>query len=159
MAVVQTSSYSSDWTPSLGTSICRKCGPKKQKIHTYVHTNKRPERKRIPKEPERWGVKQERVFESNQEKWEFHKESEEQMWSQRQSLTLSEGCWGTCGSPGRSHSHAGMAGKQVEWAEARCKQEWREQVPTSPDVCLCKGGQAICGSRMQHRGSYVSLCG
>ena len=30
MAVVQAGGYSSDWTPSLGTSICRGCGPKKQ---------------------------------------------------------------------------------------------------------------------------------
>ena len=31
VAVVQASSYSSDLTPSLGTSICCKCGPKKTK--------------------------------------------------------------------------------------------------------------------------------
>ena len=31
MAVVQVSSYSLDSTPSLGTSICHKCGPKKTK--------------------------------------------------------------------------------------------------------------------------------
>ena len=28
--VAQASSYSSDMTPSLGTSICHRCGPKKQ---------------------------------------------------------------------------------------------------------------------------------
>ena len=32
VAVMQTSSCSSNWTPSLGTSICRESGPKKQKI-------------------------------------------------------------------------------------------------------------------------------
>ena len=31
MAVVQASSYSSYWTPSLGTFICHGCGPKKKK--------------------------------------------------------------------------------------------------------------------------------
>ena len=31
VAVVQASSYSSDWTLVLGTSICRECSPKKQK--------------------------------------------------------------------------------------------------------------------------------
>ena len=31
VAVVQASSYSSDQTPSLGTSICHRCGPKKRK--------------------------------------------------------------------------------------------------------------------------------
>ena len=31
VAVVQTSSYSSDWTPSLGTSMCHGCCPKEQK--------------------------------------------------------------------------------------------------------------------------------
>ena len=30
VAVVEAGSYSSDWTPSLGTSICRGCSPKKQ---------------------------------------------------------------------------------------------------------------------------------
>ena len=30
VAVVQASSYSSDSTPSLGISVCRRCGPKKQ---------------------------------------------------------------------------------------------------------------------------------
>ena len=29
--MAQASSYSSDWIPSLGTSICRGCGPKKTK--------------------------------------------------------------------------------------------------------------------------------
>ena len=33
VAVVQASSYSSDSTPSLGTSICLGCGPKKQSIN------------------------------------------------------------------------------------------------------------------------------
>ena len=33
MTVVQAGSYSSDSTPSLGTSICCRCGPKKQKIN------------------------------------------------------------------------------------------------------------------------------
>ena len=32
VAVVQAGSYSSDLTPSLGTSLCLGCGPKKQKI-------------------------------------------------------------------------------------------------------------------------------
>ena len=31
MAMVKSSSYSSDWTPSLGTSICYRGGPKKTK--------------------------------------------------------------------------------------------------------------------------------
>ena len=31
VAVVWAGSYSSDLTPSLGTSICRECGPKKTK--------------------------------------------------------------------------------------------------------------------------------
>ena len=33
-AVMQACSRSSDWTPSLGTSICHGCGPKKQKKKT-----------------------------------------------------------------------------------------------------------------------------
>ena len=39
VAVVYTSSCSSDWTPSLGTSICFRCGPKKRKIKK-LKTNK-----------------------------------------------------------------------------------------------------------------------
>ena len=31
VAVAQARSYSSDWTPSLGTSIYHMCGPKKKK--------------------------------------------------------------------------------------------------------------------------------
>ena len=31
MAVAEAGGYSSDWTPSLGTSMCRACGPKKTK--------------------------------------------------------------------------------------------------------------------------------
>ena len=31
VAVVEAGSYSSDWIPSLGTSICRECGPKRDK--------------------------------------------------------------------------------------------------------------------------------
>ena len=31
VAMVYNRGYSSDWTPSLGTSICRECGPEKQK--------------------------------------------------------------------------------------------------------------------------------
>ena len=31
VALMWGGSYSSDWTPSLGTSICCGCGPKKQK--------------------------------------------------------------------------------------------------------------------------------
>ena len=31
VAVAEALSYSSYWTPSLGTSICHGCGPKKQK--------------------------------------------------------------------------------------------------------------------------------
>ena len=35
LAVVYSSSYVSDWTPSLGTSISHGCGPKRQKdTHT-----------------------------------------------------------------------------------------------------------------------------
>ena len=36
-AVVRAGSYSSDSTPSLGTSICPGCGPKKQKKKRLVH--------------------------------------------------------------------------------------------------------------------------
>ena len=36
MAVVQASSYSSNLTPSLGTSICRRCGPKKEKKNVFL---------------------------------------------------------------------------------------------------------------------------
>ena len=31
VAVVQASSFSSNWTPSMGTSMCHRCGPKKTK--------------------------------------------------------------------------------------------------------------------------------
>ena len=31
VAVAMASSYSSDWTPSLGIAICRGCGPKEEK--------------------------------------------------------------------------------------------------------------------------------
>ena len=34
IAVVQVCSYSSDLIPSLGTSICCRCGPKKKYTHT-----------------------------------------------------------------------------------------------------------------------------
>ena len=44
LAVVQTGSYNSDSTPSLGTSICCGCNAKKQKkqkknpcVHSYIH--------------------------------------------------------------------------------------------------------------------------
>ena len=37
VAVVQACSYSSDWTPSLGTSIRCRCGPKKQTNKKNVH--------------------------------------------------------------------------------------------------------------------------
>ena len=33
VAVVEAGSCSSDWTPSLGTSMCRRCGPKNKKGH------------------------------------------------------------------------------------------------------------------------------
>ena len=36
-AVAQASSYSSDLTPSLGTSICLRCGPKKKKRCNIGH--------------------------------------------------------------------------------------------------------------------------
>ena len=37
MALTWASSYSSDWIPSLGASICRGCGPKKtKKLHGGV---------------------------------------------------------------------------------------------------------------------------
>ena len=43
VAVLQASGYSSDWTPSLGTSICRWCGPKKtKKIITIIIIIKNP---------------------------------------------------------------------------------------------------------------------
>ena len=31
VAVAQAGGYNSDWTPSLGTSMCHECGPKKKK--------------------------------------------------------------------------------------------------------------------------------
>ena len=36
VAVVYACSHSSNWTPSLGTSICCECSPKK--THTHTHT-------------------------------------------------------------------------------------------------------------------------
>ena len=40
VAAVQASSYSSDLTSSMETSICRRCGPKKTKdTHTHTHKN------------------------------------------------------------------------------------------------------------------------
>ena len=36
VAVVLTGSYSSDWTPSLGTSLCHGCGPKKTKLKNFT---------------------------------------------------------------------------------------------------------------------------
>ena len=36
VAVAQASSCSSDWTPSLGTSICCGCSPKKKDTHTQA---------------------------------------------------------------------------------------------------------------------------
>ena len=45
VAVVSAGSYSSDWTPSLGTSICQECGPKikgkkKKKADLKFHLKK-----------------------------------------------------------------------------------------------------------------------
>ena len=37
MAVAQAGSYSSNWTPSLGVSICCSCGPKKQRKKKYIY--------------------------------------------------------------------------------------------------------------------------
>jgi len=37
VAAVQAGGYNSDSTPSLGTSICRRCGPKKTKTTTKNH--------------------------------------------------------------------------------------------------------------------------
>ena len=31
VVLMQAEGYSSDWTPSLGTSLCHRCGPKKDK--------------------------------------------------------------------------------------------------------------------------------
>ena len=36
MAVAMASTCSSDWTPSLGTSVCCRFGPKKKKKNCYV---------------------------------------------------------------------------------------------------------------------------
>ena len=47
VAVVKASSYSSDKTPSLRTSICRGCGPKKR--HTHTHKKKKRKEKKNPK--------------------------------------------------------------------------------------------------------------
>ena len=44
-AVVEASGYSSDWTPSLETSICCRCGPKKDHKHTHTHTKKKKKKK------------------------------------------------------------------------------------------------------------------
>ena len=37
VAVAQAGSYSSDWTPSLGTSICHGCSPTKKKKFEVFH--------------------------------------------------------------------------------------------------------------------------
>ena len=39
VAVAVASGYKSDWTPSLGTSICFGCGPKKQRNKQTNKTN------------------------------------------------------------------------------------------------------------------------
>ena len=39
MAVALAGTYSSDSTPSLGTSICQECGSKKKKKNTYKYNN------------------------------------------------------------------------------------------------------------------------
>ena len=38
VALVQASGYSSDWTPRLGTSICRRCDPKKMKRPKKIYS-------------------------------------------------------------------------------------------------------------------------
>jgi len=43
VAAVQASSYSSDSTPSLGTSICRRGGPKKQSVTQSTKEKRRTE--------------------------------------------------------------------------------------------------------------------
>ena len=50
VAVVQAGSYSSNWTPSLGTSICLRCGPKKTK-------EKKRERENLPCRGKRQGMR------------------------------------------------------------------------------------------------------
>ena len=45
MAAEQAGSCSSDWTPSLGTSICHRCGPKKQKQTKNSNNKNRTEDK------------------------------------------------------------------------------------------------------------------
>ena len=40
VAVAQASGYSSDWTPSLETSTCRGCGPKKTKTKAFTSPQK-----------------------------------------------------------------------------------------------------------------------
>ena len=43
VAVVSAGGYSFDWTPSLGLSICQRCGPKRTKRQkTNKQTNKKP---------------------------------------------------------------------------------------------------------------------
>ena len=49
VAVAVASSYSSNLTPSLGTSICHECGPKKEKIYIHIYIHRERER-------ETWGV-------------------------------------------------------------------------------------------------------
>ena len=47
VAVVWTGSYSSDFTPSLGTSICSRCGPKKKKKEKPHLTGKETNTERL----------------------------------------------------------------------------------------------------------------
>ena len=46
VAVVYVGGYSSYWTPSLGTSICRGYGPKK--THTHTHTEPKARVLQVP---------------------------------------------------------------------------------------------------------------
>ena len=53
MAVVQAGSYSSDWTPSLGSSICHRCGPEKtedkKKKKSFRAKRKKPRERKVLK--------------------------------------------------------------------------------------------------------------
>ena len=53
LAVAYTGSYSSDWTPSLGTSICRGSGPRNSNNNT-TNNNKRQK----DKKKKRWPLKE-----------------------------------------------------------------------------------------------------
>ena len=46
LAVAEASSFGSDWTPSLGTSLCQGCGPKKTKKKKKKKKKERKKKKK-----------------------------------------------------------------------------------------------------------------